>query len=141
MAHRPMYTSYHSDTQPDYPPFTPDWLRKSFEPLFLKYSVDAYITGHVHAYDRTYPIIDGQVVQYNYTNPGAPVHITIGCAGSIEGHEKINASQKAYSAKIDNEHFGFGKVQVFNDTHLLWQFFASANDELLDQIWLIKDPR
>jgi len=134
-----MFSSYHSDTQPDYPPGTPEWLQLSFEPLFLKYGVDLCITGHVHAYDRTYPIIDGQVAQYNYTNPNATVYITIGCAGNIEGHEKINATQKPYSAKIDNEHFGIGRMKIVNSTHLLWQFHASANQELLDEIWLIKD--
>lgn len=47
-------------------------MRRSMEPLLYKYGVDIVMAGHVHAYERTYPV-------YNFSlNPCGPVHLTLG---------------------------------------------------------------
>ena len=35
--------------------------RQIYEPLFVKYGVDVVMSGHVHGYERTKPIINYQV--------------------------------------------------------------------------------
>ena len=54
--------------------------RCSYEPLFVQYGVDLVIHGHVHAYERTNP-----VVQYKADTTGcSPTYVTIGDGGNIE---------------------------------------------------------
>ena len=50
----------------------------------MQYGVDLAIWGHVHAYERLWPVYADVVfngtAEEPYTNPGAPVHITTGSA-------------------------------------------------------------
>ncbi|KAI3446154.1 hypothetical protein Pfo_002819, partial [Paulownia fortunei] len=65
-------------------------MRVVFEPWFVKYKVDIVFAGHVHAYERSERISN---VAYNIVNgmctpvseQSAPVYITIGDGGNIEG--------------------------------------------------------
>ncbi len=36
-------------------------LRSAFEELLHKYKVDLYLSGHVHAYERMFPVYDERV--------------------------------------------------------------------------------
>ena len=49
MTHRPMYSSQVSSYQTN--------VRNAFEPLMLRYNVDAYFAGHIHWYERMYPLM------------------------------------------------------------------------------------
>jgi hypothetical protein len=40
------------------------------EKLFYDYAVDVYFSGHVHSYERTWPVYQG-VVEPTYQNPRA----------------------------------------------------------------------
>mmetsp|Transcript_4989 Transcript_4989/g.9209 ORF Transcript_4989/g.9209 Transcript_4989/m.9209 type:complete len:699 (-) Transcript_4989:168-2264(-) len=54
-------------------------FRSIWEPTFYKYRVDFVLNGHVHAYERTHPV-------YNYQpDICAPMYITIGDGGNVEG--------------------------------------------------------
>jgi hypothetical protein len=75
---------------------TPDWdvdgltweLRTSIEDFLMMYNVDLYLSGHVHAYERMWPVYDEDIdygqVNHTYTNPKYPVHIVSGAAGCVE---------------------------------------------------------
>ena len=39
------------------------------EDLFYQANVDLYLSGHIHAYERLYPIYDGEVDANGYNNP------------------------------------------------------------------------
>lgn len=48
----------------------------AFDALFYKYSVDLYLSGHVHDYERSWPVAaDGSVTQKNYVNPQGIIHV------------------------------------------------------------------
>ena len=47
--------------------------------------MDVYFSGHVHAYERQYPVYKGVPTQTNYVDPQATVHIISGAAGNVEG--------------------------------------------------------
>lgn len=63
MHHTPVYHSYHIHFKDS------ECFRNAYEPLYLQFSVDFVVVGHVHAMERTRPI-------YNYVKnqcgPGAP---------------------------------------------------------------------
>lgn len=53
-------------------------MRVSLEPLFIAAGVNAIFPGHVHSYERTFPVNSNQVVP-----PGQGiVHFNIGDAGA-----------------------------------------------------------
>ena len=56
-------------------------LRPALEPLLLQHAVTAVVAGHVHNYERTTPVTNGSVA----AEDSAPVHVTVGNAGDIEG--------------------------------------------------------
>jgi hypothetical protein len=36
-------------------------MRQAYEPLLVKYQVDLVMSGHVHSYERTKPLVNYQV--------------------------------------------------------------------------------
>ena len=73
LGHRPWLTSA---SKPDWPPDQRKKVNAWLEPLFQRYSVDVYIAAHVHAYERSYPIRNNNVVQQNFSNVrNGTVHI------------------------------------------------------------------
>lgn len=90
--HRPMYcsaTTRRRCTTEDVK------LRNYFEDLFYLYQVDLVVAGHLHNYERSYPIYKGEidreaiVDKNNYKNPKYPVYLICGSTGNREGHETI----------------------------------------------------
>lgn len=82
MAHKPMYCS------------TDDYfdckigshkIAASIEAILQETSVDLYLAGHLHNYERSWPVFNGTVTAKSYTKPKAPVHVVVGMAGDIEG--------------------------------------------------------
>ena len=136
-GHRPYYTSAHDDTHLDWPPQTPFVLREAFEPLFYKYNVDLYISGHIHGYERLYPIYKEQVTTKDYSNPLSTIYFVAGMAGNIEGHS-ATAPTKNYTAVYNHRDYGVSQLSVMNDTHLLWEFIGAQNKTVLDSIWIKK---
>lgn len=52
------------------------------------------LQAHEHSYERLYPLFNGVVERFNYTNPRAPVHVISGAAGSLEGTDGISSKHK-----------------------------------------------
>lgn len=70
--HAPWYTSYKSHYM------EANCHRLDTETLLYENGVDLVFNGHVHAYERTFPV-------YNFTlNECGPVHITVGDGGNVE---------------------------------------------------------
>lgn len=81
-GHRPVY----STSSLEFPLDQQEKVKKTFEPLFHRYGVDVYIAGHVHLYERTYPMVNETSTATDYNNPKATVYINNGAAGNVEGH-------------------------------------------------------
>ena len=153
-------TSRHGSYKPGIPYQFP------VEPLMHEYGVDLFIAGHVHDYTRYWPVYNLTVKngttnpQNPYHNPGATTYLTIGAAGNHEMHlhDKcvqhkgcVKPSATTYSGPpspfaactagtapecID---FNFGKMTVYNDTHLYWSQFSSSQNKVIDEMWLIQE--
>lgn len=70
--HAPVYSSYKAHYQ------EAECFRQALEPVFYDYGVDVVFAGHVHGYERSFPV-------FNYTlDPLGPVHVTLGTGGNAE---------------------------------------------------------
>eukprot|EP00486_Rosalina_sp_Unknown_P003519 CAMPEP_0201571880 /NCGR_PEP_ID=MMETSP0190_2-20130828/14856_1 /ASSEMBLY_ACC=CAM_ASM_000263 /TAXON_ID=37353 /ORGANISM="Rosalina sp." /LENGTH=478 /DNA_ID=CAMNT_0047997017 /DNA_START=74 /DNA_END=1510 /DNA_ORIENTATION=+ len=136
-GHRPYYTSAHDDDHLDWPPQTPFVLREAFEPLFYKYNVDLYISGHIHGYERLYSIYKEDIITKDYMNPGATIYFVAGGAGNIEGHSST-VPKKNYTAVYNNRQYGVSQVSILNDTYLLWEYYAAENNSVIDSVTIKK---
>ncbi|KAJ3687124.1 hypothetical protein LUZ61_016288 [Rhynchospora tenuis] len=84
LIHAPWYNSYKSHYMEG------ETVRVQFEAMMVKYKVDVVFAGHVHAYERSHRISN---IGYNITNANcspvsnnnAPVYITVGDGGNMEG--------------------------------------------------------
>jgi len=112
-----------------------------FEPFILKYGVDMIILGHIHYYDRMWPIgKNGVVKQHDYINPSDPVYLISASPGNIEGLTPAKQNHNV-SAFLDTTHYGFTVFTVLNRTAIHWQFIDSDSGKVLDECTLIKEHR
>ena len=79
-------------------------MKQAFEPLFFKYNVNIVICGHVHAYERTYPVYQDVVDMKN-----GITYIVVGDAANYEGHAARYIQPKpAWSAYRNGTQYGHG---------------------------------
>jgi hypothetical protein len=120
MMHCPWYntnTAHNNEVQADV-------MRDAMEPLFYEYNVNVAFEGHVHAYERTYP------VYLNETKPDGVVYITIGDAGNREGHaSNYYDPAPEWSAFRNGTQYGHGILDVINNTHAEWQWHRNIDGE------------
>ncbi len=136
-GHRPYYSSAHNLLHPDWPPQTDFFMRESFEHLFHRYNVDLYVSGHIHAYERMWPMLKEKVTTKDYLNPLSTIYMVAGMAGNKEGHN-TELPPKNYSAFWNAKDYGVTTMTVMNDTHLLWEFIGAENGTVLDKVWIKK---
>jgi len=128
-------------------------IQLAFEPIFKKYGVDLFLNGHVHCYEREYPVYDSTVSSYSYINSPDTIHLTSGAAGAVEGmdpwiaFEHIPPSWLAFryidSSIVDPydwTRIGYSTLFVKNNTALVWSYFRSSDNALIDSVEIIKDP-
>lgn len=144
-GHHPMYQgdSINADFQ------------AAMEDLFYQYGVDVYFAGHVHSYERDYPVYQG-VPETSYENPLATTHLLIGGAGNDEMHgiqydrskdpapkpKKWQESDKdgSWTAVTDkDDHVGIGKVTIVDDSTLKFEYIRTMTEEVFDSVTLTRD--
>ncbi|ESR38829.1 hypothetical protein CICLE_v10027113mg [Citrus x clementina] len=118
-------------------------MRVAFESWFVQHKVDLVVAGHVHSYERTNRFSN---VQYNITNgistpvkdPSAPVYLTIGDGGNIEGlADRFTEPQPSYSAYREAS-FGHAMLEIKNRTHAHFTWHRNHDNEAVvaDSQWL-----
>lgn len=123
-------------------------LTKQAEDIFLKAQVDVCITGHVHEYERTYPMKDAALVSKDLSASTyqAPIYIVQGASGNREGNKgSFPDSPPDWSAAHSNE-VGYGIMTVENTAGddasvrptMHWSYKRSADDVELDSFKLEK---
>jgi hypothetical protein len=142
-GHRPIYSSAVGYSKDGIPIADTLNLQRAMEDLFKQYGVDVFFSGHVHSYERTYPIYKGKATQHNYVDPQAPVYIIAGCAGNEEG---LNADDQwlnkpDWSAFRYNQDWGYLTVNAArtgNQDQLTYQFTTSADSVVRDTLTIVK---
>lgn len=141
-GHRPMYCVCDSSD----PACTTEatTLKYYLESMFKQYDVDIYVNGHVHNYQRTRPVYQGQVTSYydgytsTYVNPTSTIYVTTGGPGADSTNDPLNlngAPDWLVTGQVD---LSFSVLNVYNNTHLYWQQLESKNNQVTDSFWIIK---
>lgn len=138
----------------------------TYHPLFAKYQVDLILQGHVHNYQRSYPLkYDGDnkppmptsTEKQIYSNPGGQIYLTVGSGGTelhpvsetnffisstfSSGRQDIPLDNY-YIAKSDGSHYGFLELQFSKERKaLLGTFYgndAIHKSVVIDQFTILK---
>lgn len=120
--HRPLYCS-NSNRCTDK---GGDLLRSEIEDILLKYQVNLVIAGHVHSYERTYPMYQSQATSFDYEAPTAPVYILQGASGNREGNDGFPTDLPNWSVGHSQE-VGYGILSA-STTELKFAYYASHFD-------------
>eukprot|EP00940_MAST-03C_sp_MAST-3C-sp2_P000549 g549.t1 len=130
IGHRPLYCS--SNDYYDCNMWGPR-ARESLEPLLSRYGVDLYICGHVHSYERTFPVLNGTRVA------NGTIHVMVGGAGAGLSHAWSH-ERPAWSASrvID---YAVGVVDIPDARTLTWKLMSTTRDdgEALDAFTIHRD--
>merc|ERR1711920_339880 len=94
--------------------------KQDMEKLLYQNGVDLVVNGHVHAYERSYPV-------YNDTlDACGATHIVVGDGGNYEGPAlPWREPQPAWSAFREGS-FRAGVLSIENETHAKWEWRRTA---------------
>ncbi|CAO3653658.1 unnamed protein product [Mucor hiemalis] len=117
-------------------------IKDSIEDILLKYKVDIYMSGHVHNYERTYPVYKNKQTATSYHNAPSLFQIVIGNAGQPEGPTSFTAPYPEWSA-VRYGSYGLSTFRV-TPTALHIVHRAALTDgslgDVIDQFSVTKDP-
>lgn len=137
--HRHIYGSGSLEVDSDF--------REIYHPLFDKYKVNLALQGHLHVYERTYPITfneeddDEPIVQdYNpntYKNPKGPIFVTVGTGGA---HDMILTSLDDFAAEGIDGKFGILDIALESDQKTLTGTFIEngKKKKVMDEFKIVK---
>ena len=140
-GHRPLYCS---QTHGQDIPRGPRYLRKRLEDMYVGAGVDVVVTGHVHDYQRSWPVAHGTPTATNYSSPTAPVYVVNGAAGNRERNSHVpggqpweppanpSAGAQPYSSAIS-----YG-VMTLKEGSMQWEQFFSVNATRFDRFEITK---
>ncbi|CUG36983.1 phosphoesterase-like protein, putative [Bodo saltans] len=117
-------------------------LRSQAEALYKATGVSTVMCGHVHNYERTFPVYDNITdVNSTYSNVADPYYIVNGAAGNREGTSNFYTTSNLWSA-VRLENIGYTVLEFVRqggeDTFNM-RFIDSASGQLLDQVILTKN--
>ena len=144
IAHRPIYCS-NADDDCIVKGSAGAQIQPYIEELFYKYGVDIEIWAHEHSYERTWPVYNFNVTQFNYDNPKAPVHLITGAAGCNESDGlcenpilRSKGNWSAFRTEGIFHPYSYGFLRAVNDTHIYWNQINAQFDEIYDDIWVVQ---
>lgn len=139
-GHRPLYCSSKAKAKSCGPESA--ILQGYVENWFKTLGVDLYLNGHVHNYERTTPVYQGNPLNTTtgatYYNPQATIYVTSGGAGSDGDNSKVLIPGPAWLSAWDNN-ISYSYLTVYNSTHLQWQQWLTGQNKTTDQFWIIKN--
>lgn len=95
-------------------------MREHMEELLLRHRVNAIFSGHVHAYERSFPMARGR------RDKDGIVYITVGAGGNREGHADFRFSRPGWSAVRDDRDYGYGTITMHNCSHSEWRWIPNG---------------
>ena len=118
--------------------------------MLIEKKVDLVLMGHVHAYERTFPLT---CIKAGQEGPGCVVHkrsdylqtagttfITVGTGGRKLRELHDNDPEEAYFAKrfgAKQGRYGIGKLAI-DDTHMTHQFIDASSGQVLDEVTILR---
>mmetsp|Transcript_27190 Transcript_27190/g.32973 ORF Transcript_27190/g.32973 Transcript_27190/m.32973 type:complete len:563 (+) Transcript_27190:35-1723(+) len=99
-------------------------MQEALEPLFVKYHVNIVFAGHTHGY------MHSKNVQFGLLNKKAPIYVIVGEGGNREEHVRYYLDEEEMEDWVevrDKTEFGFGTVELLNDTHVRWKWIRNED--------------
>eukprot|EP00301_Raphidiophrys_heterophryoidea_P021116 c5640_g2_i1.p1 GENE.c5640_g2_i1~~c5640_g2_i1.p1 ORF type:complete len:356 (+),score=59.24 c5640_g2_i1:81-1070(+) len=123
---------YNSNTNHHNEPEQVD-MRSAMEDLIHEYAVDVMFAGHVHAYERTFPMYQNRSVE------GGTTYINVGDGGNREGHATGYYEQPEWSAFRNDSSYGHGLLNIYNASHAVWTWHRIEDQEpvVSDSVWFV----
>ena len=134
-GHRPFYCTNGGSKDKDCVLFT-KVLRREAEQVLIAHHVDLVITAHMHGYERTWPVADGEPTAHNYALPSSPAYVVNGAGGNRESNNNPNANQP-WSAGNHTASVGYARITI-TGASLLFEFVVSANRSVFDSFIIQK---
>ena len=138
-GHKPLYTSHGHDTHDD----TMIELRTILEPILLENSVDLAIWGHDHFYERTWPVVNGNITTKGVNEDGlmfvsgfSPIHIVAGVGGR-DSYEYAD-EQPDWSFHREVTH-GLLHITVNHTTETMHVEYVRSDETIGDSFLLLKE--
>ena len=149
--HRPIYNSnlnhgnwtgtnnytYNTGTEDEWVLPTYEGWPDHYESLLLKHKVDLVLSGHVHHYERTWPIRHRDEFTKSYDDVTSPVHITCGHGGkslysrTLRTHEPTYGPKRPpFSASRDNKHWGHCELEFLDERRVRHKMFRMGESEV-----------
>jgi len=133
VGHRPMYSS-DKDEYSSHRPGAP--FATAIEPLLVKYAVDMYWSGHMHQYERTWPLINGTAITYDnnkYMHPKRPAYIVQGTAGALILEQWVEP-QPQWSV-VRSQEYGYGRLTL-QKSSFHYEYLSTLTNLVIDEFWL-----
>ncbi|KAE9352150.1 hypothetical protein PF008_g5598 [Phytophthora fragariae] len=92
-------------------------MKKNMEDILYLNKVDVVVAGHVHAYERSYPVYKEKVVE------DGPIYVVLGDAGNREGLAPTYFDPQPEWSAFRQADYGFSLLNVANRTHASMQWF------------------
>ena len=139
-GHRPIYSSTNAECKDDHPIGSALKVQKFLEPLFHKYSVDLYLSGHVHSYQRIAPVYQSILNDGGWSELNSTGYIVSGAGGCIEGvTQKGDWTKTSWIQFHSNETtHGVGMLSILSDCAAKFEFFDAVSETVIDQIKIKK---
>ncbi|CAM9981964.1 unnamed protein product [Ascophyllum nodosum] len=104
---------------------------RTMEPLLFQHKTALVIAGHVHAYERSFPVLSGQ------RTDGAPVNVVVGGSGNREHTDPDYYRHPDWSAFRNGTAYGAGFLSMVNSTTALWQWKSNDDQPVIhDSTWI-----
>lgn len=134
MAHKPLYCS------------TNDYydckigcqkIAGAMEAILQENSADLFLAGHLHNYERSWPVFKGNVTAKSYSDPDSPVHVVIGMAGDVEGLTNKWMAAPDWRARRDAR-LGYAMLDFQDASTMRFEYVLSESGEVADSFVLTK---
>ena len=105
----------------------------AFHNILVKYNPDLALFGHVHRYERSYPLSTNMTIVSNETSyisadTAGTVFVVMGNAGNVEGHSTELAKNNSWTYAFDDAHYGYATLAVHASNKSLTYTMHNADD-------------
>jgi hypothetical protein len=139
-GHRPVYTAANVDATTFAPTGSAATMQAVFEPLFARYGVDVYFSGHVHGTEAQWPVFNTTDVVKSYANPPHTTYLVIGGAGCDEGLTDYSGAPAGlpWSNFFNGKDYGLTLATFVDKDTLQWDFRRATDGAVLNSVTLTR---
>ncbi|KAL5265302.1 hypothetical protein ACHWQZ_G006140 [Mnemiopsis leidyi] len=118
----------------------------NFEELIVENNVNFVLAGHVHHYERSWPVRNREDVLLSYDNVDRPVHITCGHAGKglyqrmwdFADRNTYDDKAPRFSAARDNENWGHCELDFIDTKTAKHRMYLMGNDTPTEEVTITR---